>query len=60
MTGKKRQRQSYKVGDPDPTPTRGQLCGALNRRQLACTRRPGHEMPHVAGGGEVILAVWYD
>jgi hypothetical protein len=55
-----------KVGDPDPTPRRitssvGAGCpseipgGALG---FICTREAGHGGQHVAGTGEVVVAVW--
>jgi hypothetical protein len=53
-----REANGCRVGDPDLTPSSGRMCGALHGHQLTCTRRPGHRMPHVAGGGQVILAVW--
>ena len=59
-TKQRKKPQDYKVGAPDPTPSRGTPCGALNRRQFACTQRPGHPMPHIAGSGREILAVWFD
>ena len=53
-----REANGCRVGDPDFTPSSGRMSGAVHGHQLACTRRPGHRMPHVAGGGQVILAVW--
>ncbi len=53
--------QVYRVGDSDPTPNDGPLCRREEANKgYSCTREPGHLMPHVAGTGRKIVAVWED
>jgi len=51
----------YQVGDPDPTPDHlpdGQSCFA-DVNSFICTWEREHEgRPHVAGDGEIVVAVW--
>lgn len=54
--------RSFHVGDPDPTPDHlpyKESCYAAHRGYL-CTWPKGHadSLPHVAGTGERIVAVW--
>jgi hypothetical protein len=60
MTSKRRTTfTQVKRGDPDPTPPSGKFCGEPNRKGYTCTRRAHTDMPHVAGNGEIVLAVWF-
>lgn len=51
----------YKVGDPDPTPDEWETyeeCEATKGGAM-CTWLKGHDgIPHVAGDGNTIVAVW--
>ena len=51
---------THKVGDPDPTPDEGPWCLAREADGFGCAWRPGHDGPHIAGSGEVILSIWTD
>lgn len=52
----------YKVGDPDPTPDvpDGTPCEHASRAssRLKCTWDRGHHGDHIAGNGQIILAIW--
>lgn len=48
-------------GDPDPTPLDMPVtscCPLMFEDRLFCTRVLGHTGQHVAGNGEVVMAVW--
>lgn len=52
----------YKADDPDPTPELAKYedyCRARGREHgSSCTWQAGHDGPHVAGNGEIIIETW--
>lgn len=50
-----------RAGDPDPTPDMpvDDYCGTLGPHEhRSCTWPVGHEGPHVAGNGQIVMEVW--
>ena len=53
---------TYRVMDPDPTPnglTVAESCQAYDPSGFVCTWPRGHDGDHVAGGGGIVCATWF-